>query len=552
MDFIKAQLERIQQQLKGLSATQKMLTATLVAIMAITVIWWGKYAGDSEVVPLLNQSFSVDEMGRMQDVLTARGIHSEVSADKLMIRSDLRMDALSALTYAKALPKITDDGFKDVLTQSTPWNSSEKDNHLWNRAKQQFLSNIISHIQDVADANVIIDPQSHRGIGTGDVSPTASIAITMLPGKKANPKIVDGAAQLVRSSQAGLSLDHITVVVDGVPQRLHDPDKDDLGQVAGDAFEARRLREDYEEGRVKERFIYIPKLHVKVTVTLNTSSSQIDKHDYESKNALSKPLHSSEDTEESTSPAPAPADSGLIANTAGPSAAPSTAAPGQTTSHTHTETDNANFVPEIHTITHTPAGDAKVVGASVAIPISYFAAEFKSHNPTITAPTPAQLDPYITKRSGELHKSIADMLVMAEPDKLSIDTWPDIMEETAPPQLAPATTMANMTGFVGIHFKELVLGGLAVMSLFMASMMVRKSSPVVVPVAQSQQMQPSPRMLAGEMMAGEAGSSAATLDGMELNEDTIKSQQMVEQVSTLVRENPDAAASLVKRWLNRS
>ena len=39
---------------------------------------------------------------------------------------------------------------------------------------------------------------------------------------------------------------------------------------------------------------------------------------------------------------------------------------------------------------------------------------------------------------------------------------------------------------------------------------------------------------------------------MELNEDTIKAQQMVDQVSTLVRENPDAAASLVKRAMSMS
>ena len=42
------------------------------------------------------------------------------------------------------------------------------------------------------------------------------------------------------------------------------------------------------------------------------------------------------------------------------------------------------------------------------------------------------------------------------------------------------------------------------------------------------------------------------LDGMELDEDTIKAQQMVEQVATLVKENPDSAANLVKRWLNRN
>ena len=258
MDFVKAQIERIQQQLAGLSATQKMLTATLVAIMVITVIWWGKYAGDSEVVPLLNQSFSADEMSRMQDVLAGRNIHTDVNADKLMIRSDLRLDALSALTAAKAMPRITDDGFNDVLANSTPWNSESKDNRIWNHAKQQFLGNIISNIPDVATASVIIDPTSHRAIGSGDVNPTASVAITMVDGKKPNQKLVDGVAELIKGSQAGLSLDHITVVVNGQPQRIHDPENDDLSSVTSDVFELRQHWETYEESKIKERYKYIP------------------------------------------------------------------------------------------------------------------------------------------------------------------------------------------------------------------------------------------------------------------------------------------------------
>ena len=38
------------------------------------------------------------------------------------------------------------------------------------------------------------------------------------------------------------------------------------------------------------------------------------------------------------------------------------------------------------------------------------------------------------------------------------------------------------------------------------------------------------------------------MDGMELDDETMKSQQVVEQVTTMVKESPDAAASLVKRW----
>ncbi len=42
------------------------------------------------------------------------------------------------------------------------------------------------------------------------------------------------------------------------------------------------------------------------------------------------------------------------------------------------------------------------------------------------------------------------------------------------------------------------------------------------------------------------------LAGMELDEEAVRTQQMLDQVSTMVHEDPDAAATLVKRWLNRS
>ena len=42
------------------------------------------------------------------------------------------------------------------------------------------------------------------------------------------------------------------------------------------------------------------------------------------------------------------------------------------------------------------------------------------------------------------------------------------------------------------------------------------------------------------------------LAGLELDDDAVRSEQVREQVATLVTENPDAAAALLKRWLNRA
>jgi len=42
------------------------------------------------------------------------------------------------------------------------------------------------------------------------------------------------------------------------------------------------------------------------------------------------------------------------------------------------------------------------------------------------------------------------------------------------------------------------------------------------------------------------------LVGREIDEQVVAAKPMIEQVQTLVTENPDAAASLVKKWLVRS
>ncbi|HLL90724.1 MAG TPA: hypothetical protein VK324_15590, partial [Tepidisphaeraceae bacterium] len=63
---------------------------------------------------------------------------------------------------------------------------------------------------------------------------------------------------------------------------------------------------------------------------------------------------------------------------------------------------------------------------------------------------------------------------------------------------------------------------------------------------------PAPQLFGGEPIAGEVGGGDQTLDGMELDEDAVRAQQMLDQVQTMVKEDPDGAANLVKRWLNRS
>ena len=116
---------------------------------------------------------------------------------------------------------------------------------------------------------------------------------------------------------------------------------------------------------------------------------------------------------------------------------------------------------------------------------------------------------------------------------------------------ADAAPSGTIVATLNSYGKEIAIGLLAVVSLFMVSTMVRKGAPAPI-IAQAAVPRETPNLDAGVAVAGVVGEGDPILDGMELDQDAVRTQQMLDQVSTLVGENPDAAANLVKRWLNRT
>src|SRR6202167_1835411 len=115
MDFLKAQITRIQEQLAGLTATQKMLVFCLLTIMVMTLMWWSHWAAEPEMSPLLDQSLSTEDIGQISANLDARDIPHEVVGDKVMVPADRKMEVLAVLGYSNALPRDFDKGFDEIV-----------------------------------------------------------------------------------------------------------------------------------------------------------------------------------------------------------------------------------------------------------------------------------------------------------------------------------------------------------------------------------------------------------------------------------------------------
>src|SRR3954451_24488648 len=198
MDALKAQLLRIQQQLAGLGASQKMLTASLVAIMVITFVWWGRYAGCAEMEPVVNQSLGADEMQSVRRVLKAENIEFSAVGDRIMVPAEKKEEAIAALALENALPRDSSGSFEDVLTNISPFTSPQMADKITNNALQQNLARIISKMRGVADAHVIIDP-THTAMIDGNVEPKASVSVHMRNGAAVDKKFAEAIAEFVAS-----------------------------------------------------------------------------------------------------------------------------------------------------------------------------------------------------------------------------------------------------------------------------------------------------------------------------------------------------------------
>jgi flagellar biosynthesis/type III secretory pathway M-ring protein FliF/YscJ len=234
---------------------------------------------------------------------------------------------------------------------------------------------------------------------------------------------------------------------------------------------------------------------------------------------------------------------------------------GQSTTMERNKVKMENHPGRIHKTIRSPAGALSVASASVTFPRSFFVKAYQSLKGD-KEPNDAVLQPFISDQLEKLRKVIKACLNVPTDEAVVVDSYVDFL----PAAVEAPTQTAGVSLLLGSHGKEIALGVLALASLFMVSMMVRKTGPAVATAgaAAAHPAMPTTGTTVDAMLAktagfqvasedaAEVGEGGRTLDGIELDDEAIRAQQVVEQVSTMVKENPDAAANLIKRWMIRT
>jgi flagellar biosynthesis/type III secretory pathway M-ring protein FliF/YscJ len=569
MDFLKSQFARLQAQFEQLTASQKMLSVSLIAIMVMTLLWWGRYAGQAEMEPIADHDFTPEEVARITGEMRAHNIPFTSVGSRVLVAADRKLEATGTLIYSDILPQDQSTTLLlDIMAKTTSALSSDKLTDIaYNAAHEASLAKLFRGFKGVQTADVNIAPAKRQGFEQ-ETPVAASVNIILKAGQKFEPHLPVSIAAMMSGAVSGLKRSNVHIVVNGMPREFP---KDD--ELQGDMSDERlriiaELELHYKE-KIREHFKFCEGVSAVVSVALNDKT--IDTHDvkYDAKASFSKDVETTSDNNTTGGKSGATGEPGVVPNT-GANAPMTVGAPsagdGPSSQTDKNSTKSQVFPSSIENHIHQSAGGHTVMSASVMFPRSMFVKSYLAEKQVDKTPSPVILEAYIRDICDRYKPQVKGCCEMVADTNITVDAYPDFVPPAAD---IPTQSVGGVSMMLSGHIKEIALAALAVASLFMVSMMVRKSGgPVLAGVGAG-----GAAMFGSEGGTGstvdallakasggkspadvtaEVGEGGQMLDGIELDEESVRNQQVVEQVSNLVKDNPDAAANLIKRWMNRT
>ncbi len=597
MDRIRAILANVQKQLGQLSVTQKLLIASLCVVFLMTLFLVSQYAGSPATVALLPGGTGEDQQ-KAAAFLGQRNILYKVAADgKIMLTQDQRYVALAAMAKEQQIPGDKKLLFEGLVTQMSWIEDLQTKQTKKNIALQNELARVIRGFPGIDDASVFIAPQpDNGGLGANAKKAVAQVAVFPVSGQGLDQSTVNALADLVAGSVNGLDVRDVAVV-DGRNKRSYRAvSGDDLAGGGGTYIEQVAKVEKRLQDKLTEHLRFIPDAIVSVNAIVDAARRDSKKTIVLPKGSGSENFTTEETTavDTSSNSAKGPAEPGPGSNVAMDI---NRAGGGGSSPSTSNETSSVKSLPQYGTEVvnqRDASGRPTKINVTVSVPREYVAAIVKQKKggaaaggapagggatTTTTEPT----DDEIGKEFDSGVKTKIEEMIspLVETEGMGVGgggAATQLVAGTVKAFLIPVSMVAVSGGggggggaknsFLGGGgsggigsisaimenglVKTAVLGFFALIAMGMMFMMVKKAGKSApLPTAEELVGIP-PALEPGTDVVGEAMEGDTAMQGIEVDDDSLRTGKMLEEIGTLVKSNPQTAASVFNRWLTES
>ena len=558
--------------LRQMTLSQRVAILLGVALVAGSLAWMVQWAATPQMVPLLNQRLSADDLARVTAGLDMMKVHYKADATQVYVPASAnRADLLARLQQGGSMPSDTSIGFAELVRESNPWISQAENNRRWTLALQNELERVLASFAGVERASVFLNLDAQRAaFSRNRPKNSASATITMRGGLPVPRELAVSAAQLISGAVRGLPRNNVQVLDSNGRPAIHWDAEED-----GSISELARRQRSYEKeitNKILSQLDFVPDVKVSVQVVLNRTASTIDAADVKEGTKIDESV--SEQQSRQATPAAQPGvqpNVGVAAGAAAPAG----------TSETRSETTRS-FQPSVQkTLQTTPAGGVKQSFAAISVSDQFLAAVFKRGNPDVDQPTEQQLEQTFEKQKDRIAAQVAKLVYPPDPEQIAM-SW---HYSAIPPAAATQADSASVTmDLAGRYGPAAGLGVLALGSLFLMMRMAKQSGDgeafgmeIGLPKEAIAAARRAAKDVARSAAAGSVASGASTipaagevttepvppevipmgaaadgvLEAQEVTEDVAEINKMLEQVAAHVAENEEGVAALVERWAER-
>jgi flagellar M-ring protein FliF len=551
-------LELVRARLAGLPASAKLLAGSLLVIVALGLFLIAQWSATVTSVPFAVTAAAYEEA---KTFLANRGVTYEEINGRLMVPAERHAELLAGFAEQGGGDGAGID-FEGMIGLDSPFDTTRQSETKKLIALQNVLARTIGGFRNVKSATVFISPKPATPLGASRHVQTASVHVTMRAGGLTQEQ-VDSIAAMIAGTQAGLKPENVAVT-DGTQNYRTTFGRAGAG---GENLEQSLKIADAVQQRIATLLAAIDGVRIAVNPQVVTVERKRTKTEF--RDGISVPISEQSQTSEMKGASQA-REPGTVPNTG--MQVMSSAGGGSQSTTERSENRYLSQIPGTQETELDPTGYATKIDVGVAIPWSYFVKVWKLRNPPqegaeAKEPDEATLAPIRTEEIARITKLIeplvaTDAVEDAKPGTVAISWFYDFADETPAPSMA-----ANIGEIVlgggggggggggfsisgGGLIKPIGLGVLAIVSLFFMFNIAKKAS-VREQLPSAEELAGVPPMLEsdGGDIIGEADEATPALEGMELDDDSLRRQQMLDQLNELASRDPEELSGILRRWM---
>jgi flagellar M-ring protein FliF len=538
---------------RSMTPAARVTSGLLLVVVVISLVYLVRtHASGPDAYLMGGEPFPASELPAMEAAFAAANLSDyQVDGNRIRVPRGQNAAYMGALADAGALPANFGDSMRKALDDDGMFLSKQDKLSRLKVATQDELSLILRSMKGIEKASVLYDVQKGRGLSRQDIV-TATVSVKPTGNEPLDAARVSTIRNLVAGAIAGLRREQVTVADLNGRAWPGGPDEDGVGEASEDPYYARkRMYEKQLEGDITKTLAYVPGVIVKVNADLDKVIRQVEesiKHDPKTVPVRTREVTSTDKTE-GTTPGGRP---GLEAQGPSGGAAIIGVARRSMTESDNTETENINYVSSDKTTKELKGFTPERVKVTVIVPTEYYRQVWQAANPGIEGEVPE--DPP-TKDLVEIEaatkKNVENAVVGLLPAvPAGVDPFPQVtvtsFQSLAQAPIPEPTLAADATSWMSRNWSVLGMTGLALFSLVMLRSMVRGAGPT------------SPQEGEAEVEADLRIHAAAddTVEEKPARPNTLRREisgpNLKEELSELVREDPDAAAAILRNWINNA